>query len=402
MWFSFVGRIQTRLISLLGPLLLTFILSVYTEDRDYWFLFVLMIVVGLALDVGVYGWIFGYQPRWLTILLGVAEFLVLKWIVEWPYPFEIRLHTKQALLFYVAAWMLSWITVQALLPGVWPRWAEDGGELRFRSLYSPPKPLRLGALSQRRLSYASALFMLVFIALPWMGAYARTPEGMRFTGFLWLSEFHRQALIGITSITHAQTDIFSGLIIKIAQLGRWTLVGTYYTIWILLGFMWLIGIQTLFSGLRGDLSSLMGLSVLPVLLFNAPYLLGATIILWIFLLLSTWRVKAAKYSLSQLRGLSFVGLVLWGMMWILPSSVTFISHENWQALLWIQQSLPQSTTIQAPEELDALIPVFTGHLSVADDIQPADYRIVKGDACLNEVPAFTHGHTCILLSHSAN
>lgn len=154
MCFTLIGRLHTRLATLAGPLLLSCMFVLFTGERDYFVLFGLMAWVGIALELGVYGWLIGFQPRWLTLLLAIPEFLLVKWIMEWPYPFELRLHTRQALELYLVAWILGWLTLQIILPLAWPRWIEDGGEFRLlRSKRYLLRPRFLGDLTQRRLLY---------------------------------------------------------------------------------------------------------------------------------------------------------------------------------------------------------------------------------------------------------
>ena len=51
--------------------------------------------------------------------------------MRWLPLVHVQLPFTQALTFYVMAWLGAWLTTQALLPLAWPRWAEDGGELRY-------------------------------------------------------------------------------------------------------------------------------------------------------------------------------------------------------------------------------------------------------------------------------
>jgi hypothetical protein len=145
MCFSFAGRIQTRLLSLIGPLLLLAAVSLARGDAGPLRMFGLMAVLALALDAGLYRWLIGYQPRWLTIVLGAIEFLLLLGVMHtlvWrpflhtPPDFYLvpaqawRADVTAALALYLPSWLLAWLTTHALLPWLWPRWAEDSGELR--------------------------------------------------------------------------------------------------------------------------------------------------------------------------------------------------------------------------------------------------------------------------------
>ena len=132
MCFTFLGRVETRLLSLILPLCATGAFAVLGGSGEYWMLFGVMVLVALALDLGIYIWWIDYQPRWLTLVLGVFEFLAIRQAIEWFPALNVRLSLAQALSFYVVAWVASWITTQAVMPSLWPRWAEDGGEIRVR------------------------------------------------------------------------------------------------------------------------------------------------------------------------------------------------------------------------------------------------------------------------------
>lgn len=122
MCLSFLGRLQTRAVILLEVLLLALVFVGVTGNPLYIRMFLLMVGVALFLDVLVYSRWIGYQPRWLTIYMGVFEFVVLLLLA----PSSVTL--TQMAGFYVPAWLASWLTMEIVLPWAWPRWAEDGGE----------------------------------------------------------------------------------------------------------------------------------------------------------------------------------------------------------------------------------------------------------------------------------
>lgn len=129
MCFTRAGRIQTRLLSLVGPLLLMGVASVVQRDAGPLRMFALLALLTLALDAGPYHWLIGYQPRWLAVALGGLEFALLIGLMRglgWG------VDAGAALAVYAPAWALAWLTTNALLPWLRPRWAEDGGELRRR------------------------------------------------------------------------------------------------------------------------------------------------------------------------------------------------------------------------------------------------------------------------------
>jgi hypothetical protein len=134
MCFTFLGRVETRLLSLIIPLYIAGAFALLQGTSAYWTLFGVMVVVALALDLGVYIWWIEYQAHWLTVVLGAFEFLAMRQVIGWFPELNVRLSLEQALAYYLAAWLSAWLTTQALLPILWPRWAEDGGEIRRLSL----------------------------------------------------------------------------------------------------------------------------------------------------------------------------------------------------------------------------------------------------------------------------
>ncbi len=128
MCLTLPGRIQTRAVTLINVLMLAILFASLTGNLRYFTMFFLMVVVALSLDIFVYSKLIQFQPRWLTILLGVFEFLILLLVA--PGPVEIAPMVG----FYIPAWLAGWLTMEIVLPLVWPRWGEDGGEFRQLSL----------------------------------------------------------------------------------------------------------------------------------------------------------------------------------------------------------------------------------------------------------------------------
>lgn len=396
MWFTVTGRIYTRLASLVGPLLLATCLTVLHEDRDFWLLFGLMAGVGLVLDFSLYGWVIGYQPRWLTIVLGGLEFLLLKWIVEWPYPFEIRLHTKQALLFYSASWLLIWATTQGVLPIFWPRWAEDGGEFRRRLSGSGSTVPVLGDFFVRRRLYGNSLVIWIAMFLPWLILWFKTSPPMRFIGLVGSSPTHLQALGQVVRSTYQPVDFVSTLIAQIAVLGHWPFLRTYYIIWIAVCFFWILGAQGFFADAKRFRFYLVGIMVLPALFLSGISLLKATIVLWFALIGFRRQFLPSQNILKLGTFLSLLAVTIWATLWIRPHPLAFLREDAWQTLTWLQQSLPSDAVIQAPSDLMPFIPAFTGHQTTTDQFDNfAVYQVKRGEQCSSSSPVFVHGQLCV-------
>src|SRR5436309_15757352 len=72
-----LGRIETRVATLVLPALLASVLSVVMRD-DGWIVTIgICLLMGVALDVCVYQLVVRWQPPWLTGVLALAEFVLL-------------------------------------------------------------------------------------------------------------------------------------------------------------------------------------------------------------------------------------------------------------------------------------------------------------------------------------
>ncbi len=399
MWFTLTGRLHTRLASLAGPLALTAVISAVTGDSDYWLLFALMAGVGVALEMGVYGWLIGYQPRWLTMGLGIVEFLLLKWIVEWPYPFEIRLHTRQALTFYVVAWLLMWLTTQAILPLLRPRWMEDGGEFRpARTMHIVRHTPRLGDLTTRRTAYLSSLAALLVVALPWLAAMAWAPAGQRFVGLLWLEQAHLRALADVYAGSRDTVVQSSGYLLGLlAKLGRWSIVPVYQVAWVPMAFGWLLGTTTLFARERPKLLVMAAFGWLPILLLPVTWLFYGNVVVWSLILASSWRpsLRGALHKVAIF--LAAASVLIWTLSWlrITTAPYVYVRQDVWQMLSWLGQSLPPDTVVFAPPDLSELVRSLGGRQVITHASETAAYQVLTGPDCIGASTIFVHGDTCV-------
>jgi len=69
MSYTLTGRIQSRLVATLPPLLLALGIHRWWAVE----LVVLMLLFGVALDICIYDRVFEYQPGWLALPLGLVE-----------------------------------------------------------------------------------------------------------------------------------------------------------------------------------------------------------------------------------------------------------------------------------------------------------------------------------------
>lgn len=141
------GRIHTRVACMTLPALLGLILWLVTGRPDWLVLIGVFLLLGVALDSAVYPWAVKWQPPWMTGVLGLVELgllLVLGGVLE------LDLGIVEAIVFYVASWLLFIATKIALLPIFSLTYLESAGEFR-RTEWSIPasqEPLPLLAASE--------------------------------------------------------------------------------------------------------------------------------------------------------------------------------------------------------------------------------------------------------------
>ena len=362
MQFSRRGRLQTRLILLLIPgcLALGWTFSPYRDA--YWKLFVLMSTVGLSLDMGVYVWLIGYQPRWATIALGVFEFFILKWLIEFPYPLEIHLRTKSALLFYITSWFSGWLLLHIALPYFFPKWREDGGVL-----WRPAAD----TVAHRRRSFLECLGLSMFLLLPWATAMINTQVDMQFTGLLLPRPIHHHDL--------AQLVRGDGIFGRLPALLHIDVLDTYLLLRVIVTFAWLLCTSAFAMQPR---SSRFIICLVP------PLLLPLSGLFWLLVcgtLIAYLGKKHSRYTLPhpiQHFGWLLLIMVLGSVWGNVFSDKAFLYKSEFQAVYYLQQkSTLGEYTVTASPALVHLLPTLT------------DNAIVNMDGCAN--PVFEHGHTII-------
>ena len=125
MSYTLRGRIDSRLVAALLPVLAACTLAVALPAWWPVGLVALMLGVGLALDICVYDLI-EYQPGWAAVPLGLLELglvMGLVRVLDWTPPLD------GALAFFVAAWVLAQVLAHSGYPVLALSYAQDGGEL---------------------------------------------------------------------------------------------------------------------------------------------------------------------------------------------------------------------------------------------------------------------------------
>ncbi len=130
-----IGRIHTRVATIVLPAVLGTIVSLITGNAGWIVLIGVFLLQGVALDACVYSWLLRYQPPWMTGVLALAELgllLVLANVLELGVPIA------GAIAFYWGAWLLAVGTKIVLLPIFSLTYLESSLEFRRIEWSIPP------------------------------------------------------------------------------------------------------------------------------------------------------------------------------------------------------------------------------------------------------------------------
>jgi hypothetical protein len=126
MSYTLSGRLQSRLVAALLPLLVACILSAALPAWWPLELAGLMLGVGLLLDAVVYDRVVDYQPGWLALPLGLVELALVMALAQL---LGIAAPLGPAVAFYAGSWVVAQLLAHAGFPLMRLSYADDGGEL---------------------------------------------------------------------------------------------------------------------------------------------------------------------------------------------------------------------------------------------------------------------------------
>jgi hypothetical protein len=125
MSYTLIGRLQTRVVSVMPALLVALALQRWWAIE----LVALMLGIGLVLDAIVYDRVLAYQPAWLALPLGALELGLVYGAMRW---LQLMAPLRWALGLYAIGWVAAQLFGHAVFPRLHLEYAEDGGELGRR------------------------------------------------------------------------------------------------------------------------------------------------------------------------------------------------------------------------------------------------------------------------------
>ena len=139
-----IGRVHTRVATLFLPAVVATIASIVTGKPDWIVLIGVYLLIGVALDSGVYSWLLRYQPPWMTFVLALGEFGLVYLASSL---LKLNLTTGEAVGLYWVSWVLAASTKVVLLPLLSLTYLESSLEFRRPQWSVPPAQAPLPILA---------------------------------------------------------------------------------------------------------------------------------------------------------------------------------------------------------------------------------------------------------------
>lgn len=150
------GRVESRVFSLIGPIILATLVSLATWNPGWIITIGIYLVMGVTLDITVYARLIRWQPPWLTGVLAVGEFFILFILVKVLQPGRqpygnpgviLGIQDWQPIALYWVSWMMATVTRIVIFPLVSLTRLEDGAEFRRPTWTIPPEREQLPILA---------------------------------------------------------------------------------------------------------------------------------------------------------------------------------------------------------------------------------------------------------------
>jgi nitrous oxidase accessory protein NosD len=126
MSYTLRGRLDSRLLSALGPGVAAGVLALVLHRWWPVEIAALMVGVGLLLDIVAYDRVFDYQAGWVALPLGALELAV---VMGLAYLTGVMAPLDAAVVFFIASWALAQLLGHVVYPWLLLSYGDDGGEL---------------------------------------------------------------------------------------------------------------------------------------------------------------------------------------------------------------------------------------------------------------------------------
>jgi hypothetical protein len=130
-----LGRVHTRVATLVLPAIFATILSLLTGKPDWIVLIGVYLLMGVALDTALYSWLLRYQPPWMSFVLAFGEFWLLYVLAN---VLKLDLSFMEAVILYWVSWLLAVFTKIVILPIASLTYLESAFEFRRAQWSIPP------------------------------------------------------------------------------------------------------------------------------------------------------------------------------------------------------------------------------------------------------------------------